>query len=62
MDGSSLWGLLTVVGPILLAAVLLWALLHNRRTRAENDRTEAATHELYERTDREDKNPERRDV
>lgn len=56
MDGSSLWGLLTIVGPILLGAVLLWAVLTNRnRSRAAKDRAEQATHDLYKTIDREDK-------
>ena len=46
--GGGSWGIITIVGPLLLAAVLLWALLRNRRTRpGEADRTEAATRELY---------------
>ena len=55
MSGSSLWGLLTVMGPILLAAVLLWAVLNNRLSRKAEKKTEAATHKLYEQIDREDK-------
>ena len=55
MDGSSLWGLLTIIGPILLGAALLWAVLNNRRSRAEKQRTETATHDLYKTIDREDK-------
>jgi hypothetical protein len=64
MDGSSLWGLLTIVGPIVLGAILLWAVLTNRRSRRENARTEAATHDLYKDIDREDKAAEasRRDA
>ena len=37
------WSLMTIVGPILFIAVLLWAMAHNRRTRAEKQRTEEAT-------------------
>lgn len=37
------WGIMTVVGPILFALVLLWAIAHNRRSRAEKQRTEEAT-------------------
>lgn len=37
------WGILTIVGPILLAAVIAWAMLHNRRSRAEKELTEDAT-------------------
>ena len=49
MDASGFnWTLLTIVGPALLAVVILWALLRNRGTKAEEDRTEEATHRLYD--------------
>jgi cytochrome c-type biogenesis protein CcmH/NrfF len=53
---GNLWALATLVGPILLGAILLWALLRNRKreTPEEVARTEAATHRLYEEEDRED--------
>ena len=62
MSGSSLWGLMTVIGPILLAAVILWAVLHNRLSKKAEQRTEAATRKLYEDTDRADKAAGRGDV
>ncbi len=37
------WSLITIVGPILLALGLAWAMLNNRRSRAEKQRTEEAT-------------------
>lgn len=37
------WTLITVVGPVLFAIVALWAIAHNRQTRAERQRTEDAT-------------------
>ena len=37
------WGFMTILGPILLAAVLAWAMLNNRRSAAEKRRTEEAT-------------------
>jgi hypothetical protein len=46
-SGGISWGLQTIIGVAILAAVLLWALLHNRRSRADRDRTEQATRELY---------------
>ena len=54
MDGGSLWSVLTIVGPLLLGAVLLWALLRNRAhsSPAEIERTEQATRELYQEEDR----------
>jgi hypothetical protein len=42
------WAILNIVGPLLLAAVLLWALLRNRKSRKDNpDTTEQATRDLY---------------
>ena len=57
-----MWGLLTVMGPILLAAVILWALLNNRLSKKAEQKTEAATRKLYEDVDREDKAAERGDA
>ncbi len=56
MDGV-LYGLFTIGGPILLAAVLIFAILSNRkhRSREEIARTEAATRDLHRRLDAEDK-------
>lgn len=53
MDGGGFsWSLLTIVGPILLFVVLLWAVLRNRKPRQEDiDRTERATKELYHEED-----------
>lgn len=53
---GNLWGVATILGPILLAAVILWALMRNRKreTPADVAQTEAATHRLYEQEDRED--------
>ncbi len=50
---GNLWSLATFLGPILLAAALLWAIARNRRQRPSDiARSERATHELYEREDR----------
>ena len=44
------WALLNIVGPLLLAAVLLWALLRNRRgRRIDVNRSEEATRDAYDR-------------
>jgi hypothetical protein len=46
--GGGSWGIINIVGPLLLAAVLLWALLRNRgASRREIDKTEEATREIY---------------
>ena len=56
MDGS-IWALVTIGGPILLAAVLIFVMLSNRRHRSPEElaRTEAATRELHRQMDEEDK-------
>jgi hypothetical protein len=46
-SGGFNWTLLTIIGPALLAVVILWALLRNRASKSSRDRTERATHELY---------------
>ncbi len=44
------WGIMTIIGPLLLAAVLLWALLRNRKTsKRDVDRSEQGAHDLYEK-------------
>ena len=45
--GGGNWAILNIVGPLLLAAVLLWALLRNRRSRRPDSETEQATRDLY---------------
>ncbi|MET1112090.1 MAG: hypothetical protein ABWX67_11245 [Allosphingosinicella sp.] len=46
--GGGSWGIVTIVGPLLLAAVLLWVLLRNRTSgKRDRDRTEQATRDLY---------------
>lgn len=44
-SGSGLWGIVTIIGPIVLALAIIWAILNNRRSRAEKDRTERAVHD-----------------
>ena len=53
MDGI---GIVAAIGAILLAIVLLFAVIANKR-RTKNDvrRTEEATKDLYARVDRQDK-------
>ncbi|HEX8625978.1 MAG TPA: hypothetical protein VF782_13010 [Allosphingosinicella sp.] len=46
--GGGSWGIINIVGPLLLAAVLLWVLLRNRKARNRDvDRTEQGTRDLY---------------
>jgi len=46
-QGGFDWTLLTIIGPALLAVVILWA------SRADKERTEQATHRLYEQEEAE---------
>ena len=47
--GGANWGIMTIVGPALLAAVLLWALLRNRKSKRDDSESERAAHDLYDR-------------
>jgi hypothetical protein len=49
--GGGSWGIITIVGPLLLLVVLAWAVLRNRSSRASRDRTEQSTHQLYKEED-----------
>ena len=51
--GGFNWTLLTIVGPIVLLLVIAWAVLRNRRSRASDAESEAATRRVYEEEDRE---------
>lgn len=48
MFGSYIWEILVIVGPIVLAIAIAWAMMHNRQSRSEYKRTEAATRDLYQ--------------
>ncbi len=54
MDLSSMQGLMVVVGPILLAIAIAWAILHNRSSKREVEHTEEATARMYDEQGRED--------
>ncbi|WP_076072177.1 hypothetical protein [Sphingomonas montana] len=50
---GKLWIAITILGPVLLGAVMLWSLLRNRQqSRAKKAETERATHDLYVEEDR----------
>ncbi len=53
MEG--LYGIMNIAGPVLLGAVLLWAVLNNRRSRSEEQRTEDATRKMYDEQNEDDK-------
>jgi len=56
--GGFNWSLLTIVGPALLAVVILWALLRNRASRASRERTEEGTRRVYEQEEAERRAPD----
>ncbi|TMJ16899.1 MAG: hypothetical protein E6G94_02950 [Alphaproteobacteria bacterium] len=51
--GGASWLIIDVIAVLLLAAVLFWALVRNRRQRGSLGRTEQATRELYDREEAE---------
>jgi hypothetical protein len=53
MQEISLWGLATIVGPIVLLGLFVWVILRNRSSsRASKERTEQATKANYAAEDR----------
>ena len=50
--GGFSWGLQTVIGGFLLAAVIAWAALRNRKAKGSIDQTERSTRDLYKEEDR----------
>jgi hypothetical protein len=46
--GGANWSIITIVGPLLLAAVLLWAFLRNRKDRADTHGPDDATRRVYD--------------
>lgn len=53
--GSGIWGIVVVVGPILLAIAIIWAALNNRQSKKAERRTEDATRNLYQSEDAQNK-------
>ncbi len=49
--GGLNWGIMTILGPLLLVAVIAWAALRNRSSRRRRDETERSTRELYREED-----------
>ena len=50
--GGFNWSIMNIVGPVLLAAVLLWALLRNRGSRRDVDRSERGAADVYNESER----------
>ncbi len=52
---EKLWPIITIVGPILLLVVVLWAIVRNRTSKRSLQRTEQATKDLYAEEDKREK-------
>jgi hypothetical protein len=52
-EGGFQWSLLTIIGAIVLAAAIAWAMLRNRSSRSQIDESEEATRRVYEEEERE---------
>ena len=50
--GGLNWGIINIVGPLLLAVVLLWAFLKNRASRRNIDRSERGARDVYDESER----------
>jgi hypothetical protein len=51
--GGFNWVLMTIVGVLILAAVMFWARASNKKAGVEDRDTDAATRRVYEEEDRE---------
>jgi hypothetical protein len=49
--GGAGWGLQTIVGGLLLVLVLAWAVLRNRSSRKDVDRSERGTRRVYDESE-----------
>ncbi len=58
MQEMSLWGIATIVGPIVLLILFIFVILRNRSAKVGKDVTEAATKANYQAEDRATKNDE----
>ena len=58
MELEGLWGLATIIGPIVLLALFIWVIVLNRSARVSKDVTDAATRANYKADDRAAKNDE----
>ena len=46
--GGANWAIINIVGPLILAAVLLWVFLRSRKEKGGEDRTERGTRDAYD--------------
>ena len=52
MEQEGLWGIATIVGPIVLLILFVYVIMRNRSSRVSKDTTERATKANYEAEDR----------
>jgi hypothetical protein len=60
MELEGLWGLATIIGPIVLFVLFIWAILRNRSAPVGKDVSDAATRANYQAEDRAAKNDKNR--
>ena len=58
MELEGLWGIATIVGPIVLLGLFIWVILRNRSAPVSREITEDATRANYAAEDRAAKNDE----
>lgn len=58
MELEGLWGIATILGPIVLLGLFVWVILRNRNAPVSRDVTEDATRANYAAEDRAAKNDE----
>ena len=58
MEAEGLWGIATIVGPIVLLGLFIFVILRNRKAPVSRDVTEDATRANYAAEDRAAKNDE----
>ena len=52
MELEGLWGIATIVGPIVLLVLFIWVILRNRSSKVSRQVTEDATEANYQAEDR----------
>ena len=58
MELEGLWGIATILGPLVLLGLFVFVILRNRKSRVSRDVTEDATRANYAAEDRAAKNDE----
>ena len=56
MEQEGLWGIATIVGPIVLLVLFVFVIMRNRKSKVGKDVTEDATRANYQADDRSAKN------